>query len=178
MHSSYIQSSRFHSHCIDMNIPLLQFVTKSLQDCYDTAICYNLVYLIPNMDLFFFIKWASDPFISHYIVFVETFHRHIKVLYYPDRARISDTGYISSYFLLYKQVNDRLTCILHQKSVPSLFFKQVLSVFVIDTADPYDVPINVVVWIQSVIVISYHPFNWWYIDGLYIGIDPDFSDQL
>ncbi len=50
--------------------------------------------------------------------------------------------------------------------------------FMVDIADPYNISMNVVIWIQSVIVIFYHLFDWWYVDGLYIGVDPDFSDQL
>ncbi len=97
------------------------------------------------MDLFFLIEWVSGPFVLYCIVSVEAFHRHIGVSYYPDLAWISDIGYISFYFFLYEWVNDRLICISHQESVPPLFLKQMSSIFVIDTADPYDIPVNVVV---------------------------------
>ncbi len=111
------------------------------------------------MDLFFLMEWASGPFVSHCIASVEIFYRYIGVSYHLDRVWISGTRYISSYFLLYEQVNDWLICILYWESVPFLLFKQVLSVFVIDTIDLYDVSVSVVVRVQFVIVISHHPFD-------------------
>lgn len=123
------------------------------------AICHDLVYLMPNIDLFFLMEWVSGLSVSYYIVSVEAFYRHIGVLYYPNRAQISDIRYISFYFLLYKQVSDRLTCISYWESVPFLFLKQMSFVFVIDTADLYDIPVNIVIWIQSIIIISYYPFD-------------------
>ncbi len=161
-----------------MDIPILLFqllITESLQDCYDITICHDLVYLMPNTDLFFFIEWTSNPIILYCIAFVETFYRFIRVSYYSNRVQISSTRYISFYFLLYKQINDQLIRVLYWESVPLLLLEQMLFVFVVDIANLYNIPINTDIQVQFVVILSYHPFDWWYPDNVIVNINMNFD---